>query len=147
MITYQQMESACDHATAWKCQLAIYAGAPEGNIRERIVSIPAQRAVPVGGGWVSVGHVVDTERSAWLGVWLHAASGRVGVERDPDDAPREVVESVPPISYHNYGPREYRADPRYRYFFDGAEYPPEEAEQLVAAHDSTAGWTWERIAE
>src|SRR5665811_413393 len=91
MITHHDLNAACERAAAWKRQLAVDAGAPEGNIRERIVSMPAHRAVSVGDGWLRVGHVVDTELSAWLEVWLHPESGRIGVERDPEDEPWDCL--------------------------------------------------------
>lgn len=91
MITHHELAVACEHAAQWKRQMAIDAGAPGGNIRERIVTIPKYLPEIVGDGWVKAGHIADTDCGAWLEVWLEPATGRIGVECEPDDAGQNMI--------------------------------------------------------
>lgn len=139
------LRQACERAARYRRQLALEAGRPSGNLAEIIDVVPAyrvERTYP--GGWVHAGYVADTDLSVMLEVCVHRDTGRVRVQspRDVDDAP--PVEPMPALSCALYGPRIYRADRRYRYWFAGVEYLPEDAERIATARGTAAGWTWSR---
>lgn len=141
------LRQACERAARYRRQLALEAGRPPGNLTEVIDIVPAsrvERTYP--GGWVHAGYVTDTDLSVMLEVRVNRDTGQVRVEspRDVDNAP--PVESMPALSCALYGPRIYRADRRYRYWFTGVEYMPEDAERIATARGSAEGWTWVRLA-
>lgn len=139
--------AALARAARYRREMAIAAGAPAGNIAERIDAVPHGRLRPVGtDGWLEIGVVHDDLVSAVLQVQWHPASDRVRIDRptDPASIPAPVPGGRPGLTVSLGVRREYRADPNYRYFLDSQEYAPAEAERIAADQDSVAGWTWRR---
>jgi hypothetical protein len=138
--------AALERAVRYRREMAIAAGAPPGNIRERIDAIPHGTLRPVGtDGWVEIGVVHDDLVSAVLQVQWHPASDRVRIDRPTDPAAEPDRDSgIPALSRNLYGPAVYQAMPGYRYFLDSQEYTPQQAERIAAKRDTVAGWTWRR---
>jgi hypothetical protein len=110
----------------------------------RIDIVLAVREEPVGDGWLRAGGVADDVEAAILTVYWHPDTDRVKIDRPPD--PNAISTPIPvgrPGPTVSLGVRRaYRASPGYRYFLDGVEHSPEEAERIVQERDSLAGWTW-----
>ncbi len=140
--------AALARAARYRREMAIAAGAPPGNLAEQIDGIPHGRLRPVGtDGWLAIGMVHDATVNQQLHVQWHPASDRVRIDRPADPAAEPDRDSgIPALSRNLYGPAVYQAMPGYRYFLDGQEYTPAEAERIAAERDSIAGWTWRRKA-
>jgi len=148
-ITASQIDAVRARAFAYRRQVAIAAGEPAGNLAERIDVLP-DRVTPVLGsdGWFFVGTVHDHVVNQELRVLWQPATNRARIGRPVEPSPEpEYVSSMPALSFHYYGVRDYRADPDYRYFLDGREYTPEETARIVSERNSVTGWTWERRAD
>jgi hypothetical protein len=135
-----------NRAVRYRREVAIAAGAPAGNLAERIDAVMAGEARAVGAdGWYLVGTVYDGVVDQALPVWWHPETDRARVGRPVVPEPEAVESGMPALSYNYYGRRDYRADPTYRYFLDGVEYGPDEAVRIATERDSVAGWRWRPI--
>ena len=145
MASHVDFRAACDRAARYRRHLAIEAGRAPGNLNEIIDVVPAYRVERVyPGGWLHAGYITDTDLSVLLEVRVHRETGRVQVESPPDVDNVPQTEAMPALSCDLYGHRQYRADRRYRYWLDGVEYQPDEAERIATARGSAEGWTWAR---
>ena len=146
-VALSDVVAALERAARCRREMAIAAGAPPGNIRERIDAIPHGTLRPVGtDGWLVIGIIHDATVSQQLQVHWHPASDRVKVQRpsDPNCTSTPAPVGRPGLTVSLGVRREYRADPNYRYVLDSQEYTPAEAERIAAQRDSIAGWTWRR---
>lgn len=146
-IPFEKIVAACERTARYRGHVAIEAGAPAGNLAERIDVLP-DRATPVVGsdGWYRVGTVHDGVVNQCLWVLWHPETDRVRVGQPLELSPEpERVFSMPALSFNYYGARNYRASPNYRYFLNGREYTPAEAVRIATERTSVAGWTWEPV--
>ncbi len=146
-VALSDVVAALERAARCRREMAIAAGAPPGNIRERIDAIPHGTLRPVGtDGWLVIGIIHDATVSQQLHVHWHPASDRVKVQRppDPDASPTPVPVERPGLTVSLGVRRSYRAHRDFRYFLDGSEYTPEEAERIATERGNATGWTWHR---
>lgn len=139
--------AALERAVRYRREMAIAADAPAGNIAERIDAVLHGAVRPVGtDGWLEIGVVHDDLVSAVLQVQWHPAADRVRIDRptDPTTEPAPLPVERAGLTVSLGVRREYRAHLAYRYFLDGAEYTPQEAERIAAKRDTVTGWTWRR---
>lgn len=100
-------------------------------------------------GWIEVGRVADSWAGPdWLAVHWHEASDRLRVQTPRPWCSKPEVDPPPPLFLTNAGgvssePLIARAHQGYRYWYEGQEYSPAEAERLVLQLGSVEGWTWE----
>lgn len=148
-ITHGDIDAVCARAIAYRCQVAIAAGAPAGNLDERIGVIPHRSTLSIkADDWCVVGTVYDGITNQELRVWWHPSTSRVRVGRPVDPAPEpEHGSGMPALSFNLYGAPDYRADPEYRYFLNGREHTPAAAVRIAKERKSVADWTWERRAD
>jgi hypothetical protein len=143
-ISPRDLQLACHKAAQYRRQLAIEAGDPAGNLAERIsISAAREPRRTKRPDWVEVGQIFDSVGGEALTVFLHATTNAVQVERPQDITPPIPQPSTPALIYTIYGPKHYEADPRFRYYFEGREYPAAEAEQIATERKCVKGWTWE----
>ena len=144
-MTSEELRRACERAARYRRQIAREEGRPPGNLPEVIDIVPAYRVERIyPGGWVHAGYVTDADLSLMLEVRVHRDTGRVRVESPRAVEEDPVIDPVPALSCELYGPKVFRASPRYRYWFEGVEYSPEEAERMATARGSAEGWRWTR---
>lgn len=148
-ITASHIDAVRARAVAYRYQAAIAAGAPAGNLAERIDIIPHHSPISIrGDGWCVVGMVHDSIVNQSLRVLWHPETDRVRVGRPIAPAPEpERGSGMPALSFSLYGAPDYWADPDYRYFLDGREYTPADSVRIATERNSAAGWTWERRAD
>jgi hypothetical protein len=143
-ISPRDIQTACHQAVQQRRQAAIDAGAPEGNLGERIIALPFARVYPTRQpNWFRVGTVYDDVIEEEWSVYWNSQTGDVQLEPSSTIDHYPVRQpKTPALLYSIYGPKHYIADPNFRFFLGGQEYSPEEAEIIASERKSTAGWTW-----